>query len=65
MMKLCCYFARVDWLLRCLESGNLIPWEPQDMIFASKATEKDFTDKYDRFGDQYNKVDRLLVLRRK
>ena len=50
------YPVRVDWLLRCLDSGSLVPWEPQDMIHATAATLKVFNEKYDRFGDQYDKV---------
>uniref|UniRef100_H2ZIX8 DNA ligase 4 n=1 Tax=Ciona savignyi TaxID=51511 RepID=H2ZIX8_CIOSA len=45
--------VRLDWLLMCLESGTLIPWEPHYMLFATQATKAAFSKTYDVFGDTF------------
>lgn len=42
-----------EWLERCLERRKLLPWVPQDMWFATKKAEEEFSAEFDQFGDSY------------
>ncbi len=41
------------WLLECLESKQVIPWQPRHMIHMSPSTRDHFAKEYDRYGDSY------------
>ncbi|XP_068083258.1 DNA ligase 4 isoform X3 [Anabrus simplex] len=45
--------AHVDWLLRSLDQGILLPWTPTDLISASSDTRRKLNAKYDKYDDSY------------
>jgi DNA ligase-4 len=45
--------AHVDWLLRSLAAGKLLPWTPADLLYATSTISKQLSAKYDKFGDSY------------
>ncbi|KAK2178306.1 hypothetical protein NP493_548g00024 [Ridgeia piscesae] len=45
--------VRAQWLLRCRDQGQLLPWNPSDMIHKSPKTAAQFALDYDRHGDSY------------
>lgn len=44
----------VDWLLRVLDEGAILKWQPQDLWAMSSRTQEDMEMRYDHFYDSYN-----------
>lgn len=45
--------VKVDWLLRCIEQQQLLPWFPLEMIHVSSKTAAALSSDYDCYGDSY------------
>jgi DNA ligase-4 len=45
--------AYVDWLLRSIAAGKLLPWTPADLLYATSSVSKQLSAKFDKFGDSY------------
>ncbi|XP_068735127.1 DNA ligase 4-like [Montipora capricornis] len=45
--------VQASWLIKCLENGQVDPWQPSDMLHCSPGTADKFAEEYDRFGDSY------------
>lgn len=50
-------FAHVNWLLKALQSDvpqeELLPFNPNDMLYATNEMKEDFRKRFDQFGDSY------------
>ncbi|PNF19465.1 hypothetical protein B7P43_G02347 [Cryptotermes secundus] len=45
--------VHVDWLLRSIAAGELLPWTPADLLYATSTVSEQLSAKYDMFGDSY------------
>ncbi|GLG98951.1 DNA ligase 4 [Gryllus bimaculatus] len=45
--------AKISWLLKCLDVGQLLPWSPSDLLGTTAELERDLKTKFDSFGDNY------------
>lgn len=41
------------WLLECLDTREVIPWQPRHMIHMTPSTREHFAKEYDSYGDSY------------
>lgn len=41
------------WLLECLDTKEVIPWQPRHMIHMTPSTREHFAKEYDSYGDSY------------
>lgn len=49
----------VEWLLKCIESCDLVPWTPNDLISMSPDTSKQIALLYDSYGDSFTQPSTL------
>lgn len=42
-----------DWLVLCLNSREVVPWQPRHMIHMSPSTREHFAKEYDSYGDSF------------
>lgn len=45
--------VRAQWLLHCLDAGQLLSWTPGDVISASPVTAERLAHSFDCYGDSY------------
>ena len=43
----------VEWLLKCFNLCELVPWTPDDLLSMSPDTSKQVADLYDVYGDSF------------
>jgi DNA ligase-4 len=45
--------VRVEWLMRCIDAHELLPWTPADLFHATPTVKEQLSAEYDEFGDSY------------
>lgn len=47
--------VKPEWLIACLESGELVPKEPKFLLYTSEATRKELEFVVDKYGDHFTR----------
>lgn len=45
---------KLSWLERCLRMNKVLPFAPEDIIFATAKTKEELTSRFDQYGDEYD-----------
>lgn len=45
--------VKAEWLMNCMDSSELLPWTPVDMISKSETTAEKMAVLYDEYDDSY------------
>ncbi len=45
--------VKLDWVMKCVEEGQYVPWKPSDMFHSRIATKDYFNTIFDPYGDSY------------
>ncbi|XP_013776591.1 DNA ligase 4-like isoform X1 [Limulus polyphemus] len=56
--------VRAEWLLRCVEEKQFIPWTPFDLWSMREATQEQIAERYDSYGDSYTEETTVENLRK-